>query len=87
MSILETLNFSNSLAQAIDRLRRIVYNESMNTKPPVLTKDNTKMLAVEASTHQMARELAARLGVPLYVAVAQALRTEIAVQEARHANT
>jgi hypothetical protein len=64
-------------------LRGIVYNESMNTKPPVLTKDNTKMIAVEASTHRLAKEYAARLGVPLYVAAAQAFKTAVAVQDAQ----
>lgn len=62
----------------------IVYNGSMNTKPQVLTKRNTKMLAVEASTHKMAKEYAARTGLPLYVAVAQALRVAIASEDARH---
>ena len=55
----------------------------MNTKPPILTKDNTKMLAVQASTHAKARELAAALGVPLYVAVDQAIRTALAVNKAQ----
>ena len=38
----------------------------MNTKPQVLTKDNTKMIAVEADTHKHAKMLAARMGLPLY---------------------
>ena len=42
------------------------------------------MLAVEASTHKMAKEYAARTGLPLYVAVAQALRVAIASEDARH---
>ena len=61
----------------------MAYNGTMNTKPPVLTKDNTKMLAVEASTHRLAKEYAARLGVPLYVAAAQAFKTAVAVQDAQ----
>jgi len=55
----------------------------MNTKTPTLTKDNTKMLAVEASTHKMAKEYAARMGLPLYVAVAQALRVAIGAEDAK----
>ncbi len=60
----------------------IVYNGSMNTKPAVLTKDNTKMLAVQASTHGKARELAAALGVPLYLAVDMAIDTALGANKA-----
>jgi len=56
----------------------------MNTKPPTLTKNNTKMLAVEASTHKMAKEYAARMSLPLYVAVAQALRIAVASEDAKN---
>lgn len=55
----------------------------MNNKPQVLTKDNTKMLAVEASTHALARELAALLDMPIYAAVAVAIRTALAVKRAQ----
>lgn len=54
----------------------------MNTKPPVLTKNNTKMLAVQASTHGKARELAAALGVPLYLAVDMAIDTALGANKA-----
>ena len=86
-SIGETLNFSNWLAPGIDLCRSIVYNGAMNTKPAVLTKDNTKMLAVEASTHKMAKEYAARTGLPLYAAVAQALRVATATENAKKVTT
>jgi NAD-dependent oxidoreductase involved in siderophore biosynthesis len=54
----------------------------MNTKPAVLTKTNTKMLAVQASTHGKARELAAALGVPLYLAVDMAIETALGANKA-----
>ena len=60
----------------------------MNTKPPVLTKSNTKMLAVEAATHKQARELAAQMGLPLYRTVAVALNAlEIDLAIARRTPT
>ena len=40
------------------------------------------MLAVEASTHALARELAALLDMPIYAAVAVAIRTALAVKRA-----
>ncbi len=58
-------------------------------KPPkkervqVLTRDTVKMLAVEASTHKLAKEYAARMSLPLYVAVAQALRIAVASEDAK----
>ena len=41
------------------------------------------MLAVEASTHKLAKEYAARMSLPLYVAVAQALRVAISAEDAK----
>lgn len=55
----------------------------MNTKPQVLTKENTKMIAVEAATHRQAKALAAALGVPLYEAVRIAVVAASAMQQAQ----
>ena len=57
-------------------------------KPPkkervqVLTRDTVKMLAVQVSTHGKARELAAALGVPLYLAVDMAIDTALGANKA-----
>ena len=81
------LKLFKTIAIPLDYSLVIVYNRDMNTKPQVLTKQNTKMLAVEASTHKLAKEYAARMDLPLYVAVAQALRVAIASEDARHAKS
>lgn len=72
-----TLNFCEIIVLGLDSRGTIVYHLDMNTKPPVLTKDSIKMLAVQASTHAKVRELAALRRVPLYAAVDYAVQAAL----------
>ena len=54
-----------------------------NKRFSVLTKDNTKMLAVEPDTHKQAKQLAAQMGLPLYRVAAIAFATLEATRAAQ----